>query len=77
DIIYQKYILFVYENVFEAYADYRRTGFPVLLTYEGQPIPNAPFPKRLRYPYSEYGGAAPRPRYTSNIIVVGQIMGDE
>lgn len=54
EIITQKYLLFVYENVFEAYADYRRTGFPVLLDYEGNPINSQNFPKRLIYPYSEY-----------------------
>lgn len=53
-IITQKYIHFTYENVFEAYADYRRTGFPVLLDYEGEPIDQSLFPKRLKYPYSEF-----------------------
>lgn len=53
-VITQKWILFAYENVFEAYADYRRTGFPVLLDYYGNSIDNDIFPRRLRYPYSEY-----------------------
>lgn len=53
-IITQKYIHFTYENVFEAYADYRRTGFPVLLDYDGEPINQSLFPKRLKYPYSEF-----------------------
>ncbi len=39
-IITQKYIHFTYENVFEAYADYRRTGFPVLLDYNANPSIN-------------------------------------
>lgn len=50
----QKYILFVYENVLEAYAEQRRTGFPVLLDYEEEPIDLDIFPYRLRYPYSEF-----------------------
>lgn len=54
DIITQKYILFTYENVFEAYADYRRTGYPVLLNYFEEGIDLDIFPRRLRYPYSEY-----------------------
>ena len=53
-IITQKYILFAYENVFEAYAEYRRTGFPVLRDFDGNMIDEGSFPKRLRYPYSEY-----------------------
>ena len=53
-IITQKYIHFTFENVFEAYADYRRTGFPVLLDYYGEPIDQSIFPKRLKYPYSEF-----------------------
>lgn len=53
-IITQKWLLFVYENVFEAYADYRRTGFPQLLDYYEETIDIDAFPKRLRYPYSEY-----------------------
>ncbi len=53
-IITQKYIHFTYENVIEAYADCRRTGFPVLLDYYGEPIDQAIFPKRLKYPYSEF-----------------------
>jgi len=53
-IITQKYLLFAYENVFESYAEYRRTGFPVLTNYEGNPIDTQIFPKRLRYPYSEF-----------------------
>lgn len=53
-IIMQKYLLFVYENVFEAYADYRRTGFPVLTDYDGNAINQETFPRRLIYPYSEF-----------------------
>lgn len=53
-IITQKWILFSYENVFEAYADYRRTGFPVLRDYNDNPINNGIFPNRLIYPYSEF-----------------------
>ncbi len=53
-IITQKWILFAYENVFESYADYRRTGFPQLLDFYGNTINNDIFPVRLRYPYSEF-----------------------
>ena len=54
NIIAQKYVVFTYENVFEAYADYRRTGFPVLLDYNEEGINLDIYPRRLRYPYSEY-----------------------
>lgn len=54
EIITQKYILFAYENVIEAYADYRRTGFPILTDYYGNTIDQTEYPNRLRYPYSEY-----------------------
>jgi len=50
----QKYILLVYENVIEAYAEQRRTGYPVLLNYDEEPIDLDIFPYRLRYPYSEF-----------------------
>ncbi|MBU1580759.1 MAG: SusD/RagB family nutrient-binding outer membrane lipoprotein [Bacteroidetes bacterium] len=53
-IITQKYLLFAYENVFESFAEFRRTGYPVLSDYEGNPINTQIFPKRLRYPYSEF-----------------------
>ena len=53
-IITQKYLLFAYENVFESFAEYRRTGFPVLTNYDDSPINAQIFPKRLRYPYSEF-----------------------
>ncbi|MBI9033076.1 MAG: SusD/RagB family nutrient-binding outer membrane lipoprotein [Bacteroidales bacterium] len=54
EIITQKYILFAYENVIEAYAEYRRTGFPVLTDYYGDPINDEIFPKRIKYPFSEF-----------------------
>lgn len=53
-IITQKWILFAYENVFEAYADFRRTGFPVLTDYYGNAINQEIFPRRLKYPFSEF-----------------------
>lgn len=54
NIITQKYISFAYMNVLEAYADYRRTGFPMLKDYWGQPIDESKMPKRFTYPSSEY-----------------------
>jgi len=53
-IITQKWITFVFENGYEAYAEYRRTGYPVLKDYYGQPINDAVFPLRMIYPYSEF-----------------------
>jgi len=44
----------VFENGYEAYAEYRRTGYPVLTDYYNQPINDAVFPVRMIYPYSEF-----------------------
>jgi len=53
-IIVQKYISFAFEQGYDAYAEYRRTGFPVLTDYRNNPINQTVFPKRLTYPYSEF-----------------------
>jgi hypothetical protein len=53
-IITQKWISFIFENGYEAYAEYRRTGFPILTDYDGQPINEDIFPVRMIYPYSEF-----------------------
>lgn len=53
EIITQKWISFAYEQGFEAYAEYRRTGFPKLVDYFGNPLNQNLFPARLPYPYSE------------------------
>ncbi|MCX6290367.1 MAG: SusD/RagB family nutrient-binding outer membrane lipoprotein [Bacteroidetes bacterium] len=53
NIITQKWISFTFENSYEAFADYRRTGFPVLTNYNGSPINQSNFPNRLTYPSSE------------------------
>ena len=53
NIITQKYISYAYQNEFEAYAEYRRTGYPVLKDYFGNTIDQANFPKRITYPVDE------------------------
>ena len=53
-IITQKWITFINEKGYEAYSEYRRTGYPVLTDYHGQPIDQQIFPVRMIYPYSEY-----------------------
>ncbi len=52
-IITQKWIAFTFKNPYEAFADYRRTGYPVLTDYQGNIIDPGRFPKRLIYPASE------------------------
>ena len=52
-IITQKWICFAFENGMEAWAEYRRTGFPTLKKYNGDNINNQIFPVRLIYPNSE------------------------
>jgi hypothetical protein len=54
EIITQKWISFAYEQGYEAYAEYRRTGFPQLTDYFGEPINPDIFPVRVPYPYSEF-----------------------
>jgi len=54
EIITQKWLTFAYEQGFEAFAEYRRTGFPQLVDYFGDPVSQEAFPKRVPYPYSEY-----------------------
>ncbi len=54
EIIIQKYISFGFEQGYEAYAEYRRTGYPVLTKYDGSGINKSIFPLRLPYPNSEY-----------------------
>ncbi|MFO7864067.1 MAG: SusD/RagB family nutrient-binding outer membrane lipoprotein [Salinivirgaceae bacterium] len=53
-IITQKWISFAFEQGYQAYAEYRRTGYPVLTDYYGEPIDQTIFPLRLPYPNSEY-----------------------
>lgn len=53
NIITQKWISFTYQNGFEAYNDYRRTGFPILKDYFGNTISTTAFPNRLTYPSIE------------------------
>jgi hypothetical protein len=53
EIITQKWILFAFENGYEAYAEYRRTGFPQLKAYDGSPADAGLIPKRMIYPNFE------------------------
>ena len=52
-IITQKWLTFVYQDAYEAFAEYRRTGFPVLTNFDGTPVDPATVPQRLPYPLSE------------------------
>ncbi len=52
-IINQKWISFTFQNGFEAYADYRRTGYPVLTDYNNNPINTSIYPNRFTYPATE------------------------
>ena len=53
NIITQKWLTFVFDNGPEAFAEYRRTGYPVLTKYDGTDIDMENFPRRLIYPYTE------------------------
>ncbi|NLA25017.1 MAG: SusD/RagB family nutrient-binding outer membrane lipoprotein, partial [Bacteroidales bacterium] len=52
-IILQKWITFAFSNGYEAYAEYRRTGFPILKTFGNNNIDASRFPKRIPYPNFE------------------------
>lgn len=53
NIINEKWISFAFQNAYEAWADYRRTSYPVLKDYDNNPISTIEFPVRLQYPTSE------------------------
>ncbi|MEL6253808.1 MAG: SusD/RagB family nutrient-binding outer membrane lipoprotein [Bacteroidota bacterium] len=55
-MIGEQYWAATFLNEYEAYANYRRTGFPELVptNYPGNES-NGQIPRRLRYPTSEYG----------------------
>jgi hypothetical protein len=53
-VITQKWISFVFENGYEAWTEYRRTGYPVLREFYGNPINPAEVPVRMTWPYREY-----------------------
>ncbi|MEI7981084.1 MAG: SusD/RagB family nutrient-binding outer membrane lipoprotein [Bacteroidota bacterium] len=53
-VITQKWISNVFENGYESWADYRRTGYPVLREYYGNPIDASLMPVRMTWPYREY-----------------------
>lgn len=52
-IITQKWLSLFGHNGFEAYAEYRRTGFPVLQAVRNPGETNGQVPRRLRYPQAE------------------------
>lgn len=52
-IIQQKWISFTFQNGYESYVDYRRTGYPVLTDYSNTPINASLFPNRLTYPATD------------------------
>ena len=53
NIITQKWISFTYQNSYESYAEYRRTGYPAFTNYDGTFINQNIFPNRLTYPANE------------------------
>lgn len=53
NIITQKWISFTFQNGYEAYAEYRRTGFPEYTDYSGNSINTTIYPNRLTYPATE------------------------
>ena len=53
-IITQKWISLVYRDGYEAFAELRRTGYPLLTDENNNPIDMFSFPRRLAYPPSEW-----------------------
>ena len=54
NIIEQKWLDCVYTNAYEGFAEWRRTGFPILTDENDNPINTSAVPKRLPYPPSEW-----------------------
>jgi len=52
-IFYQKWVAECELDGFEAYSDYRRSGYPVI-PIPSYAVPGQPMPKRLLYPETEY-----------------------
>lgn len=69
-IITQKWLTFIYRDGFEAFAEIRRTGFPVLSDTSGTPIDLTTFPQRFAYPPSEISLNG------SNVNAVGEGIND-
>ncbi len=57
-IIVQKFIAIFYESN-EAYAEFRRTGYPKIWTGSDKGSTNGEIPRRLTYPLAEYSKNAP------------------
>jgi hypothetical protein len=53
-ILYQKWIAETELDPYEAYSDYRRTGYPGFTFITSSVPPGTPMPVRLLYPQSEY-----------------------
>lgn len=70
DIITEKWITFAYRDGFEAFAELRRTGFPVLTNFDGSAVSMSLFPQRLPYPDSEISLNG------SNVSAVGVGIGE-
>jgi hypothetical protein len=68
-IMYQKWVAECELDGFEAYCDYRRTGYPVIPT-PSVAVPGQPLPKRLLYPESEYT------QNTANVMAQHQTAAD-
>jgi len=69
-IITQKYLTFIYKDGFEAFAEYRRTGFPILKDLNGDPVATGSIPQRLPYPPNEISLNG------SNVNAVGEGIND-
>lgn len=72
EMIGDQYWAATFLNEYEAYANYRRTGYPNLtpVDYPGNEA-NSQIPRRLRYPQSEYGVNE------ANIVAANARQGDD
>ena len=69
-IINQKWLALLYQDPYESYAEYRRTGFPVLFQYDGSEVNENDFPQRIAYPQSEIN------LNRTNVTAVGEGIND-
>ncbi len=69
-IITEKWKTFVYTDAIELYNEWRRTGYPIILNAEGEPVDENNVPKRLAYPATEVSLNA------ENVAAVGYGIND-
>jgi hypothetical protein len=72
-IIVQKYLA-TYMDAYEAFAEYRRTGYPKMWIGSGPTDTNRTIPRRLTYPQSEYDLNEANVREAAGRLALGDVL---